>query len=129
MADSIVIVIAPEMASVRAASAAIDTYKKLGYDLEKITLVMNWIFEKHGLVRKNIEIALHHPVNIILPFVPDITIEAINYGQPFLATKPAEEISEMLENLAFGISKEEDRTIPPVKPTKAWIRTMKRLKG
>jgi pilus assembly protein CpaE len=129
LANNIVIVIAPEMASIRAAAAAIETYKKLEYDLDKITLVMNWIFERQGLVRKNIEVALHHSVDIILPFVPDITIEAINYGKPFLASKPAEEISEMIENLAFGMSKEEDRTVPPVNPTKAWHRTMKRLKG
>lgn len=129
MADAIVIVIAPEMASIRAASAALDTYKRLGYDLDKITLVMNWIFEKHGLARKNIEAALHKSIDVILPFRPDITIEAINYGQPFLASKPNEDISEMIENLSFGVSKEEDRTIPPVAPTKAWLRTMKRLKG
>ncbi len=129
IADSIVIVIAPEMASVRAAAAAIETYKKLGYDLDKITLVMNWIFERNGLARKNIEAALRHSIDVILPFVPDITIEAINFGQPILATKPMEEISIMLENLAFGVSKEEDRTVPPVSPTKAWMRTMKRLKG
>ena len=34
LADNIVIVIAPEMASIRAAAAAIETYKKLEYDLE-----------------------------------------------------------------------------------------------
>ena len=129
MADEIVVVIAPEMASVRAAAAAIETYKKLGYDLDKVTLVMNWIFEKNGLARKNIETALHHSVNVILPFKPDLTIEAINFGQPILAAKPTEEIAAMLENLAYGVSKEEDRTIPPVTPTKAWMRTMKRLKG
>lgn len=129
MVNQIVIVIAPEMASVRAAAAAIETYKKLGYDLDKITLVMNWIFERNGLARKNIESALHHSIDLILPYVPNITIEAINFGQPFLATKPGEPISEMLENLAFGLSKDDDRTVPPVTPTKAWRRTMKRLKG
>lgn len=129
LSDAIVIVIAPEMASVRAAAAAIETYKKLGYDQEKITIVMNWTFERHGLARKNIEAALHHSIDVILPFKPEIVIEAINYGQPFLGAKPSEDISEMIENLAYGISKEEDRTIPPVTPTKAWLRTTKRLKG
>lgn len=129
LANQIIIVIAPEMASVRAAAAAIETYKKLGYDLEKITLIMNWIFERNGLARKNIESALHRSIDMILPYSPNITTEAINFGQPVLATKPAEVFSELLENLSFGVSKEDDRTVPPVNPTKAWQRTMKRLKG
>ena len=128
VADEILVVTSPEMVSVRAAAAALETYKKLGYNMEKVRLILNWTFEKNGLVKKNIEAALHHPVRVTLPFVPWITVDAINFGQPFLQNKPMEAISILIENLAFNVSKEEDRLSKPVNPTKAWKRTIKRLK-
>ena len=128
ISDEIIVVISPEMASVRSAAAAIETYKKLGYSMDKIKLVLNWTFERNGLARKNIEAALHHPVLAVLPFTPDVTIEAINYGKPFIASRPVDEISMILENLAFFSSKESHRNSKPAAPSKALQRTAKRLK-
>ncbi len=129
IASEIILITSPEMASVRAAAAAMETYKRLGYDMDKVKLILNWTFEKNGLARKNIETALHHPIRHIIPFVPWITIEAINYGQPFMLTKPAEEISLVVENLAYMVSREEDRAAKPDNPTKAWMRTTRRLRA
>jgi len=129
LASDILVITSPEMASVRAAAAALETYKKLGYNMEKVTLVLNWTFERNGLARKNIESALHHPIKYVLPFVPGVTVEAINFGQPFLITKPGEPLAVLLENLAFNVSKESDRKGKPEVQTKAWQRTIKRLKN
>ena len=126
-ADVILLLLAPEMSSVRAAAAALDTYEKLGYDHNKVRLVLNWTFQHHGLARKSIEQALHHPISLVLPFAPDRFVVAINHGRPLLYNRPDDPVSAMLEDLAFRLSKEQHQTIPPAVPSAAWLRVNQRL--
>ncbi len=128
-ADEIILVSTPEMASLRATAAALETYKRLEYPAEKVRLLMNWNFERNGLARKNVETALKRVVDTVLPFDPETTIQAINYGQPFLQQKPEAPISQLVENFAFLLSSSDDKGIPPITPSKAWLRTMKRIRA
>jgi pilus assembly protein CpaE len=125
----IVLVTTPELASLRAAAATLETYRRLGYPAEKVKMVLNNTFEKSGLARKNVEAALKHSVDQMIPFDPDTIIQAINYGQPFLFHKPDAPISQLVENFAFMVSDEADRTIPPAAPSKAWQRTIRRIRN
>jgi pilus assembly protein CpaE len=104
-ASTIVLIMAPELASLRAAAAAMDTYHKLDYPNSKIKLVLSWIFERKGLRRKIIEDTLHQPVELILPFFPDVFIDAINQGKPIFYHKPNEKISEGVEAFARTLCK------------------------
>jgi pilus assembly protein CpaE len=113
MADEIVVLLAPEMASIRAAAAALDTYRKLDYNEDKIKLVLNWTFERKGLLRKNIETALHHSIELVLPFTPDLFVEAINFGRPILQSKPNDALSDMIERFSFRLSKPEHMSNVP----------------
>jgi len=58
VADVILMVASPDMSSIRAAFAAMDTYTKLGYRKEKIKLVLNATFPRAGLPKDKIESAL-----------------------------------------------------------------------
>jgi pilus assembly protein CpaE len=121
-ADQILAMLAPELAAVRALSSALDVFRHLDYARERIGLVLNTTFERGALARKDIEVALKQPIALTLPFAPDALISAINRGVPpvvDLATKP---IGAALEDCAFFVSKEEDRTQRPAKPTEAWQR-------
>lgn len=128
-ADIIALVTTPELASLRAAAATLETYKRLNYPPEKIRLLLNTTFDRSGLARKNVEAALKHSVDLILPFDSDSVIQAINYGQPFLYHKPDLPVSQLVENFAFMVSSADDREIPPASPSKQWQRTMKRLRA
>lgn len=129
LADIIVLVTTADLASLRAAAATLETYRRLGYPQERIRLLLNNTFERSGLARKNVETALKHSVDQILPYDPDTVIQAINYGQPFIYYKPEAPISQLVENFVYMISDDGDRTIPPSTPSKAWQRTLKRLRG
>jgi pilus assembly protein CpaE len=118
-AEVSVMLLAPEMASIRAAAAALDTYRKLNYGDEKIKLILNWTFERKGLPRKNIEAALRHSIDLVLPFAPDLFVEAINLGRPLLYSKPNEKVSQMIEWFASQISKPEHRSNVPAAPARA----------
>jgi len=126
-ADTILLLLGPEMASIRAAAIALDTYDKLGYEPEKIQLVLNWTFEQGGLAKKKIEAALRHPISMVIPFAPSRFVTAINRGIPFVYNQPEDPISSLLEDFAFRQSKETDRSIPPASPSPAWHRVNNRL--
>jgi len=126
--DLILMVVSQDMASIRAASAAIDTYHKLNYPPEKIKLIINSTFPNFGLPKENIEAALSMSSMVMIPYTPDAFVQSINNGQPLVINRPNEPISCLLEDLAFHISSEEDKKTKPDFPTEAWLRIYKRFK-
>ena len=125
-AEMILIVATPDMASVRATAAALDTYSKLGYPKEKIKLLINATFPRSGLPKDKIEAALGLTSIVTIPHVQDTFVEAINYGQPPVFHKPQESISALLEDFAFFISKESHKKSKPEMPSEAWKRVYNR---
>ncbi len=126
-ADLILLVMAPELSSVRAAAAALDTYTKLGYAADKIKLVLNYTFPRFGLPRDRIENALNRKITIALPYCPDIIIPSINLGRPFVQNQVDEQISKLIEDFAFYLSVDKHKKTRPEKPTQAWKRVYNRF--
>ena len=126
-ADSIQLVLAPDLASIRSAAAAVEPYTKLGYASKKIQVVLNWNFQRQGFPRKDIEEALRLPVNLILPFAPDHFVSSINVGSPLLYRYPEDSVAALIEDHAYRLSKERHQTIPPAAPKPGWQRVKKRL--
>lgn len=125
IADVIIHILAPEMASFRAAAASLQTYQELNYPPEKIKVVLNLTLERYGLTRQQIEKALHLPLNLIIPYIPEKIIPAINYGKPILFYKPNDDLSILIERFAFHLSKQSHRKQLPKHPTKALERILK----
>jgi pilus assembly protein CpaE len=125
-ADVILVVASPDMASIRAVSAALDTYQKLGYPKEKVKLLLNATFPHSGLPKDKIEAALGMPATAVIPHVQDVFVEAINHGKPPVFDKPQEMISGLLEDFALFISKDEHKKTKPDNPSETWKRVYKR---
>jgi len=126
--DTILCIIAPELAAVRAMNIALNTFEKLSFPMEKIELILNWTFQRNGLSRKDIESALHQQVKYVLPYAPDPMINSINMGTPVVVSDPESPLGMFLEDLAFMVSQDELRTKRPKEPSKAWLRVYSRLK-
>lgn len=126
ISDLILLVASPDMASIRAAGAALDTYQKLNYPDERIKLVLNATFPRLGLQHEKIAAALGVPISIIIPYTQDLFVEAINIGKPVIASKPQDPISTLLEDYAFHISKSEQKKSKPGNPSDAWQRVYRR---
>ncbi|HEX9333185.1 MAG TPA: hypothetical protein VF896_14935, partial [Anaerolineales bacterium] len=126
IADVILIVATPDMASIRAVVAAMDTYEKLGYKKEKIKLVLSAIFPRSSLSKEKIESALGMTTLVTIPYVQDVFVDAINFGQPPLYHKPNESVSALLEDFALLMSKDDHKKSKPENPTEAWKRVYKR---
>jgi len=128
-ADEIIVLIAPELASVRAVVGALEVFDELGYDREKIRIVMNWVFERKGLARKDIENVMKHPIQYVIPFVPDGFVSAINLGVPPVISDPESPVGTLFEDFAFALSKQEDKESTPSAPTSAYNRVVERIKA
>jgi pilus assembly protein CpaE len=126
IADVILILATPDLASIRAVAAAQDTYKRLNYPPEKIKLILNATFPKHGLPKDKIETALGIPVMMTIPYTADAFVEAINYGLPLISSKPDEPVAGLLEDLAFTLSKDSHKKSRPENLTEVWKRVYKR---
>jgi pilus assembly protein CpaE len=126
IADIILMVATPDMASIRAVIAAMDTYDKLGYPKERLRLILNPTFPHSGLTKEKIESALGLAATVTVPYVQDVFVEAINFGQPPVFHKPELSISGLLEDFAFHISKDAHKKAKPQNPTEAWKRVYKR---
>ena len=125
-ADIILMVASPDMSSIRAAYAAMDTYKKLGYPKDKIRLILNATFARAGLPKEKIESALGMQAALVIPYTETLFVEAINYGRPPVYSKPNEAVCGLLEDFAFFLSRDEHRKTKPANPSDAWKRVYKR---
>jgi pilus assembly protein CpaE len=99
-ATTIVMLLAPDLVSVRAAALTLETFEALGYPAEKTFLAMNWVFRKGGLPQKDIEAALKRPIDLVIPHEPDLLTEAINRGIPVSTGRPDSGVARVFEQLA-----------------------------
>jgi pilus assembly protein CpaE len=125
-AHQVLVLLAPEMASVRAAAATLETFGQLDYPRDRVALVLNNTFERGGLARKDIEATLKQPIAFTLPYAAEPLLSAINRGVPPVAELPNKPIGAALEDCALAVSKEEHRRQRPAKPTEAWLRVAQR---
>ena len=126
-ASSIVLALAPEMSSLRAAMSAMDIYDKLGFPPERIKLLLNSNSSIAGIRQAQIEKVLGHPIDFIIPYEPDEVIRAVNFGEPFLLKNSSLPISIKIENMAYILSNDVHKNLPPAAPTDAWKRVANRL--
>ena len=115
------------MSSLRAAMSAMDIYDKLGFPRDKIKLLLNSNSSITGIRQSQIEKVLDHPVDFIVPYEPDAVIHAVNFGEPFLLEDTSLPISVVVEDMAYTLSHDAHKNLPPAAPTDTWKRVTKRI--
>ncbi len=128
-ADQIVLVLAPELASVRCASMALYTFQQLGYPNEKIALLLNWVFSGQGLPRLEIEKTLNHKIDMVVPHADKILVTALTLGKPPVFEEPASPVGALFEDLAFYWSKEQHKQNPPQPLPDGYVRVRERARA
>ena len=125
--DTILVVAQPEIASLRAASIALETFKALLYGDKKVYIILNWTFPRNGLVLKDIERLLNAKIDLTLPYAADDFIDALNHGNPSVLENPKSPLGIFFEDFAMTVSKESHRASQPEFPTPAWKRVAERM--
>lgn len=124
--DRIVLVMTPELASVYLTSRTLAMFDRLGYPRDKVYLVLNSTFQHHALARSDIEAALKQPIDLVIPYTPDLLINAINTGVPVMAKSPEHPFGVLIEDFAYYLSKDEHKLLQPPTPSPAWKRVTQR---
>lgn len=110
--DSIIVALYPEIAALKAVHAMLDFLTEAGSIPAKMTFVLNNMFAREILRRRDVESALATRVSLDLPYDPFIYLKAINEGIPVVlgaARSPAAERLVKLSGLVFG---EEGKNAP-----------------
>jgi pilus assembly protein CpaE len=124
--DDLLLLLSPELASIRAASGALEVFDSIEYPREKIHLVLNWTFERRGLARKDIENVLRKPIELIIPYAAEAFVSAINTGVPPVIGAPDSPLCALFEDIAFQFSREDDKKVIPSTPSASYLRLQER---
>lgn len=127
MAHEILVVMAPELASLLSMDATLEAFRAIDYPPDKVRVVLNRIFDQSIISSEDIEKAIKRPVDLEIPFNPGLFIPAIGKGLPPVLGAPGAPVTALLEDYAFSLSKEEHRRQYPDKPTKTWQRVVQRM--
>jgi pilus assembly protein CpaE len=122
----ILLMLAPELASVKAAVDALRVFEQLGYDLDRVMPVVNWTFPHNGLSRKSIETALNRQIAADIPNDTRAFVQAVNTGQPSFVTDSASPSSLAIATLAYKLSSAEMESKAISDPSKllTWVRKL-----
>lgn len=127
MSSLIVLIMAPEMASLRTTLSAIEIYDRLGIPLDKVKLVLNNNSSSPAIKQAQLEKVLKRPIDFVLPFEAGEVNRALNFGQPFILTNPDLPICLNLEKMAYELSDDSQKAIPPAVPSQTWKRVTSQL--
>ncbi len=128
-ADRLLLLLSPELAAVRCASIALDAFRKIGYDAQKIHLILNWTFKGKGLPRAEIEKTLGQKIEVVFPYAEDALVAALTLGKPPAFAEPASPVGALFEDLAYYWSKEEHKKNPPHPLPDGYVRVRERAKA
>jgi pilus assembly protein CpaE len=105
LADSIVLPVYPEMTALKAVHGLIDYLNEAGSIGAKSTFVLNNMFAREILKRRDIESALGTTIASDLPYDPFLYLKAVNEGVPIVLGAPRSPAAEQRVKLsmsAFG---------------------------
>ena len=127
IASTILLVLAPEMASLRTTVSAMEIYDRLGIPLDKVKIALNNNSSNAAIKQAQLEKVLKRPIDFVLPYEAGEVNRALNFGQPFIMTNPDLPICLMLEKMAYTLSDETHKALPPAVPSPTWKRVTSQL--
>src|SRR5215212_8584228 len=127
MSSTILLVLAPEMASLRTTMSALEIYDRLGIPLEKVKIALNNNSSNPAIKQAQLEKVLKRPIDFVLPFEAGEVNRALNFGQPFILNNPDLPICLVLERMAYALSDDAHKALPPAVPSATWKRVTSQM--
>jgi pilus assembly protein CpaE len=127
ISSTILLVMAPEMASLRTTVSAMEIYDRLGISLDKVKIALNNNSSNPAIKQAQLEKVLRRPIDFVLPFEAGEVNRALNFGQPFILNNPDLPICLVLEKMAYSLSDEASKALPPAVPSPTWKRVTSQL--
>lgn len=127
MSNNILLVMAPEMASLRTTMSAIEIYDRLGISPENVKIVLNNNSSNPAIKQAQLEKVLKRPIDFVLPYEAGEVNRALNFGKPFILENPDLPLCLQLEKMAYALSDDSHKGIPPAAPSATWKRVTSQL--
>lgn len=105
LSDNIILVVVPNLSSIRAGKKALGVFRDLGYVRDKVRVIVNRASKKDPIRTDQIEKTLDYPVSWVLPNNYPAVIEAINSGVPLVNHKGDSNVAKSILDLANDIPK------------------------
>jgi len=105
MADRILLVITPEMSSLRNARLFLDVAESLKYAPGKLCLILNRYHSKSQIKLPDIERIFKRQILVKIPSDGALAVYSINRGVPFVISHPRSALAQSLFRLARTIAK------------------------
>jgi pilus assembly protein CpaE len=110
----ILLVVMPNIPSIKSARLFLEVANALHYPMEKIALVVNGVDRRMGIRVEQIEQAMM-PVTAQIPLDSHVVLAAVNHGVPFVLRDPSRPVSQGILHLAehvqsaLAVEREEER--------------------
>lgn len=127
MSNNILLVMAPEMASLRTTMSALEIYDRLGIAPENVKIVLNNNSSNPAIKQAQLEKVLKRPMDFVLPYEAGEVNRALNFGKPFILENPDLPLCLQLEKMAYWLSDDSYKGIPPAMPSPTWKRVTSQL--
>ncbi len=104
MADGIILVVNPNLASLRDGRQFLNFSQTLSYSEEKVMIVLNQAGHKADVKLSDIEKALHSTILGTIPVDEDMMLSCLNEGVPIILKKPNHPISKAIKTLSTAVT-------------------------
>ena len=100
VSDRILVVMTPELPSIKSTKQFFDIAEALKFPIERLDLVLNKVFPRDGIRAERIENSLKHTILAKFDFEPRSIRESINQGSPLIMVEPNHPLSQGFLQLA-----------------------------
>lgn len=100
LAARILIVMTPEIPSIKGTKQFFEIAEALEFPLDRIDLILNKVYPRDGIRPEQIENSMKHKIRTQLEFEPQAVRQAVNQGQPLIVAQPNHPLSQGLLQLA-----------------------------
>ncbi|KDR93777.1 pilus assembly protein CpaE [Peptoclostridium litorale DSM 5388] len=105
MSDRILFVTTLDVATVKNARIGLDIMRKLNYEDNKISMVLNRYHKKFGISIKDLEKTAQKDISAIVPMDDRTVINSINTGEPFVVKQSKKPVSKRISQISDFIIK------------------------
>ena len=105
LSDNIILMVVPDLSSIRAGKKALGVFRDLGYAPDRVRVIVNRASKKDSIRTDEIEKTLDYPVSWVIPNNYPAVIEAINSGIPLVNHKGDSNVAKSILDLANDIPK------------------------
>jgi pilus assembly protein CpaE len=115
LADDLILLVTLDIPSIRSAKRALDIFRRLGYERDRIKVVLNRFSKSPEFETKQIEKVLEHKIDHLLSNDYKAAISSINMGEPLVQSKTQSKLQNEFITLASKLANvkvEDDTDVP-----------------